>query len=259
MRFGVCTDWTMGRVLADAGFDYIELNAAAHLKALDPEPAFSGNLAMIKQCPLPCEAANCFVPGHIKITGPDADMKALQTYVVTLMERAQRAGISTIVFGSGGARRVPDSFDRGEAYRQLVAFGRMVGPAARRHGVTVAVEPLNRKECNIFNSVSECAAYVREVADENVRLLVDSYHWALEKEPPQAIEEAASLLIHVHISTFQARKAPGLEPCDFTAFFRALKRGGYDGRISVEAAWDDMAKQAKSVLAEMKKWLAAAG
>ncbi len=50
-------------------------------------------------------------------------------------------GIGIIVFGSGGARRIPEGFDRQRAHGQLVAFCRMVGPIAREHGVIIAVEP----------------------------------------------------------------------------------------------------------------------
>ncbi len=258
MKFGVCTDWTVAEALARAGFDYIEINATGHLKGLEPESAFAAVLAQIRLCPLPCEAANCFLPATLKITGPDADMNRLRDYVANVMERAQRAGLSTIVFGSGSARRVPDGFDRNRAYAQLVEFGRMAGPIAQRHGITIAVEPLNRKECNILNSLAESAAYVQDVGHENVRLLIDSYHWAVEKEPLENIVANGRLLRHVHISTFASRKAPGLEPCDLSAFFAALKRGGYDGRVSVEAAWDDIAKQASMVLADLKKQSGAA-
>lgn len=84
------------------------------------------------------------------------------------------AGIRTIVFGSGGARNIPDDFCRAEAWEQLVSFGRLAAGAASRHGVTLGAEPLNRKECNVLNSVKESAAYVHEVGHSHFRLLVDS-------------------------------------------------------------------------------------
>jgi sugar phosphate isomerase/epimerase len=39
----------------------------------------------------------------------------------------------------------------------------------------------------------------------------------------------------VHIATVKNRLAPGVEPCDLAPFFVALAKGGYDGRISIEA------------------------
>ena len=45
-----------------------------------------------------------------------------------------------IVFGSGGARRIPDGFDRTRAWAQLVDFGRRIGPLAEERGVTIAMQ-----------------------------------------------------------------------------------------------------------------------
>jgi hypothetical protein len=41
--------------------------------------------------------------------------------------------------------------------------------------VTIAVEPLNRRETNVWNATRECADYVRQVNHPHVRLLVDAY------------------------------------------------------------------------------------
>jgi sugar phosphate isomerase/epimerase len=144
--------------------------------------------------------------------------------------------VEVIVFGSGAARRIPDGFSTNRAYDQLVAFGSMVAPLAQRQGVTVVVEPLNRSECNVLNTVAECAALVREVAHPNLRLLVDAYHLLRDGDSCQDVEAQAGLLAHVHLATEANRLAPGAEPCDFTPFFQALIRGGYDGRVSIEAS-----------------------
>ena len=45
-------------------------------------------------------------------------------------QAAERAGIEVIVFGSGGARQVPEAFDAGEAHGQLVRFCSMFAPIA---------------------------------------------------------------------------------------------------------------------------------
>lgn len=257
MIYGVCTEPENAAVLADAGFEFVELHVQRHLKPEEDEAAFLPQLARIQAAALDCVAANCFIPAHLKITGPQADLDALARYVKVACERAQRAGIETIVFGSGGARTIPDSFDRQQAWEQLVDFGRMLGPVAERHGVTIAVEPLNRGESNVLNGVSEGARYVREVDHPSVRLLVDGYHWALERESAADmvgdIIAAGPLLCHAHIATYRTRLAPGAEACDFGPFFQALKGGGYDGRIAIEGKWDDLPSQAAGALAELKQ------
>jgi sugar phosphate isomerase/epimerase len=252
MKFGVCTDFSSGPVLAKAGFDFIELVVQSHLKPQEPEDNFRPVLEQIKACPVRCSAANCFVPGSLKICGPDASLEKLEAYVSVAFERAKRAGIKTIVFGSGGARQIPDGVDRGSAWKQIVEFGKMIGPLAQKNGVTIAVEPLNRKECNVLNSVGEGARYVREVNHPAVRLLADSYHWGLDSDSFDDLVAAGPLLSHVHVATFPSRVAPGFDGCDLAPFFHALREGGYEGAVSIESSWRDMPAQAKKALDTLK-------
>jgi len=259
MRYGVCTDPVNAPVLAQAGFNFIELHVQNHLKTLADEAAFAPELARLRASALPCEAANCFLPASLPITGPHVDMDALAAYVDLACKRAAQAGIQTIVFGSGGARRIPDGFSREEAWRQLIAFGKMLGPVAQKHGVLIVVEPLNRRECNVLNGVGESAEYVRQVDHPAIRLLVDAYHWALDNDSYDDLVNSMPLIAHAHIATYTSRKAPGLEACDFTRFFEALKKGGFDGRLSIEGHWDNMEQNAPQALRVLEDFARATG
>jgi D-psicose/D-tagatose/L-ribulose 3-epimerase len=252
MLYGICGGPEISPVALEAGFDYLELNAQSHLKGEADEAIFQPILEQIKNCGIPCLAANVFVPGHLKITGPEVDFPRLTHYVSVVMNRAERAGIRAMVFGSGGARRIPDGFDYSQAYSQLVEFGRMVGSIAADHGVTIAVEPLNRGETNVLNSVREGYEYVKDVNHPSFRLLVDAYHWAKENEPATDIIAAGPWLAHAHIATYANRLSPGAEDCDFKPFFTALKQAGYSLRLSVEAGWRDLPNQAASALKHLK-------
>ena len=259
MKLGVCADPRFGPALAGAGFDYLEVHVQNHLKTLEEEDAFDAELARIKSSPIPALAANCFVPGKLKITGPDVDPTALEAYVQTALARAQRAGIQSVVFGSGGARRIPEGFSRERAWAQLVEFGRMLGPVAAEHGVAIVVEPLSVLECNVLTSVGEAGRYVTEVDHPHVRLLVDTYHWYRDGDSAEDIVRYGSLLRHVHIATTASNHPPGSEPCDFSGFFRALKRAGYEGPISIEAVWEDMEAQAADAFIALERLVHEAG
>ncbi len=254
MRYGVYADPEVAPIFAEAGFEFMELSVQAQLKPEEDEAAFLTELTKIEAAPIPCPVANRFVPGHLKITGPDVDLDALTEYVLVAFERAQRAGLDTIVFGSGGARRVPEGFSRTKAEQQLVAFGKIIAPLAQHYNITVVVEPLNQKECNILTGLRESADYVRAVEHPHLQLLVDAYHWYLEEENAEDIIACAPLLRHVHIATYDARLAPGLEPCDFSEFFRGLREGNYNGRVSIEGRWSDMPNEAAGALAELKRF-----
>lgn len=253
MQFGVCCDPGKAVLAAGAGFDFCEWSVGGLLKPRDPREAFLTALAQASAAELPYPVVNCFVPGDLKITGPDADFSKLQAYVETTFARAEEAGVEVIVFGSGGARAVPEGFDPVEAHEQIVRFCRMFSPIAGQHGVTVVVEPLNSKECNILTSVGECAALVRDVGHLNLRLLVDSYHFLLDNDSYEDIVSNGNILAHVHTATAPNRVAPGAEACDLAPFFNALKQGGYNGRVSVEAKLSETLDELAGALAEMKK------
>lgn len=234
MKFGVCGDISVAAAASKASYDYAEWSVPNLLKPLESEDAFCASLEAIRAAELPYQVSNGFIPGNLKITGPEVDTPALQVFVKTAMERAERAGVEVIVFGSGGARNIPDGFDRDKAHDQLVSFCNSVAPLAHDHGVTVVIEPLNLAECNVLTSVDECAQLVNEVAHPGMRLLVDGYHMMRDGDSFDDIVRHGALLEHVHIATEANRLAPGAEPCDLSLFFKALNDANYTGRVSIE-------------------------
>jgi sugar phosphate isomerase/epimerase len=239
MKFGICGNPEAALMAGQAGYDYFEWSVGSLLKPREAETAFQAALAEVRQTHLPCSAVNVFIPADLKITGSTANLAQLETFVTTACRRAHQAGVEIIVFGSGGARRVPDGFDRKEAWQQVTAFCQMLAPIAARNGVTIAVEPLNRAECNILTTVSECAQLVKEIHHPAIRLLVDAYHLLKDDDSLSAVAAHGSLLSHVHIATTGNRLAPGMEACDLQPFFNALASGGYSGRVSIEATLPD--------------------
>jgi sugar phosphate isomerase/epimerase len=253
MQLGVYASPEDVPMLAQAGFDYVEISV---VRDLQPEVDLDGagtRLAAVEACALPTPVACIFLPGSFKLTGPDVDEPTLERYARTAFTRAEQAGVEIVVFGSGGARRIPDGFDREQGWDQLVRFGRMIGPIAADHGVTAAVEPLRHAECNVLNTVAESAGYVREVNHPGVQLLVDAYHWAQNGEPAASIIDAGPLLVHAHIATYENRLSPGQEPCDFQPFFDALRAAKYGGRLSIEARWEIDESSAQSAFAALRK------
>ena len=236
MRYAVCTNDPA--VIADAreaGFDYVEASVPNLVRPFDPEEAFEETLASYLAAGLPIESTNLFLPRELRCTGPDAQpLDRLAEYAETVFRRLARAGVPVVVFGSGGARKLPDGWPRERADEQFVALLSRIGPVAEKHGVTIAVEPLARVECNYLNTVDEGAALARASGSPAVGVLADCFHWARNGETADTILAAKGVLVHAHLATMPNRKAPGIEPYDFVPFFRALAAAGYDGRVSVE-------------------------
>jgi sugar phosphate isomerase/epimerase len=258
MQFGVCGSPEIATIAAAAGYDFFEGYGAGLLCPFEPEAEFQKQLANFRLAPLPCPALNCLLPGDLKVVGPEVDTAKLTDYATTACRRAREAGVNVIVFGSGGARRIPDGWERPAAWVQLQQFGTMLAGQAGQNGVTIAVEPLNRKECNVLNTVGECADLVRAVAHPAFRLLVDGFHWALDGDSAEAIATNGNLLAHTHIATVPNRLAPGAEECDLAPFFRALAAGGYDGRISIEGNLQDPQVTLPRALTLMRRLVAMA-
>lgn len=253
MRFGICTTIENSAAARVAGWDFIEESVQGLLKGLEPDNQWTGPDRAASSA-LPVLAANMLVPGPLKITGPDVNKEKLAEYIRTVLRRAEKLNIRTLVFGSGGARHVPDGFPRDTAAEQIAEFVRTSAAGAAEYGVTIVVEPLHRGECNIINSVAEAMKYVAAVGHPNLKCLVDSYHFWMENEPLENLRNAMPRIAHVHIADKVRRTPPGESgQADYRPFFRVLKDGGYDGLVSVEATSFDIASSGPRVLEFLRK------
>ncbi len=253
VKFGICSDLSKAYIIKAMGWDYIEVNAQQLLQGLVPEDTFMG-LGVLKAAALPVEAANCLIPGDLKLVGPVVDWAKLEQYIQRICARAGEAGIEVLVLGSGAARRVPDGFSQSQARSQIIRFCQMAALAAARHHVVVVLEPLCRRECNIVNTVAEAMSYVQSVNFPHFQCLLDTYHFWMEDEPADHVRAAAGRIKHVHVADLQGRVAPGRSgQADYRPLFGILKQAGYHGRISVEASFDDVADTGAAVLAFLKQ------
>jgi len=239
-----------------AGGNYVEIHIAAFLMPEQGDEDFRENVEKARQSALPIRSGSGFFPGDIRLTGPDADMERALRYTEVAMRRASEIGMEVAVLGSGQARAIPEGFSREEAEKQFETLLSGMGKIAKKYGVTIVIEPLNRKECNYINTVQEAYEIAKRVNHPNIRVLADLYHMAQEGESPQSILNAGrKYLRHVHIAEKEHRTSPGVEGDDFTPYFQALKEIGYEGTISIECGWSDFEKQAPVAVAEMQRQL----
>jgi sugar phosphate isomerase/epimerase len=254
VQVGYCTPLRNLDAARAVGFEYVELSTSeiAGLSDADYEQA----AARVRQVGLPVPVTNLFLPATLKVTGPDVDREQQMAYVRKAFARLAGLGTQIVVFGSGGARRVPDGFPKDQAFQQLVEFGRRVAPEARARGITVAIEPLRHQETNIINSAAEGLTLVNAIGDPNFQLMVDFYHLASEKEDPAIIVRAAEHIRHLHVANPEGRVFPRKpDEYDYAPFFAALRKIGYDKRISVEASTQDLPGDAPQAIALLRRAL----
>ncbi len=255
MLFGCCTTIENGPVLAEAGYDFIELSVARDLQPEASEEAWAPTRAAIEALPLRPAVFNVFLPADLRITGPEIDAERIRRYLYTAFRRASALGGEVIVFGSGRARMVPEGFPREEAWDQLIRFVRWAGHEAQATGMRLAIEPLNRQECNIINSVAEAQRLAEAAGHPAVYVLADLYHMMEEEEPFENLIAAEAKLLHVHVADTE-RRPPGKGAYPYPEFMRALKTFGYDRRISIECRWEDFAAECADALTFLREmWI----
>ena len=101
------------------------------------------------------------------------------------------------------------------------------------------VEPLNQNETNLINTVPDAADFANRSASENVKALVDFFHFEIENEPDGDIINYKNELFHVHVANAD-RKAPTEQNIeDLKKWSELLKKINYSNKISIEARYDD--------------------
>lgn len=240
MRVGICTPIDQIQVAEKIGFDYIEPAVVNIVQMTEDE--YKEALREVKEANIGCEVFNILFPGDTKLVGPEVNLDHIKEYLEGAFERIAKLGAKVVVFGSGGARRVPQGLSPEDGWNDLVNTARLVGEVASQYDITIAMEPLNKKETNIINSVSQGIKFVHDVDHPNIRLLADFYHMRMENESMDIIGKTTSeLLVHTHIARGHDRYFPQTVDEDtYSQFFSSLKDIGYKGRISIEGGTKDV-------------------
>ena len=242
ITIGACSQIENGEILADSGFKYIELALSAVARMDEVE--YREYQKKISSSPLKPEVFNLFVPGDVRLVGEERSEQKISAYLELSLDRASELGARIVVFGSGGARHVPDGYDRSEAMKELAAFCVAAGDEAERHDITIAIEPLRKAESNIINGTAEGLELAKMANHPRITVLIDYYHVEQDNEPVSCVIDAGDALTHTHIARGDTRawpKDPDESP--YRPFFANLKSIGYEGRMSVEGKVDDLATE----------------
>ncbi|WP_222263070.1 sugar phosphate isomerase/epimerase family protein [Modestobacter marinus] len=115
----------------------------------------------------------------------------------------------------------------------LDALGRL-GEIARREGVLLLLEPLNRYEDHMVNTLAQATELTTATGLDSVRVVADTYHMNIEEaDPLAALRDNAVRLAHVQLSDSN-RLEPGAGHLDWGALLSCLEAIGYDGHLAFE-------------------------
>lgn len=239
MRFGVCcSDPKRFSLIKECGYDYVEMALNTLAKMTDEE--YETAAAELKRNGMKAEAYNGFFVGNLEIVGPSVDFDAVTQYAGSALKKASALGGEVAVIGSGKARTVPDGFSREKAEGQFLKVLDICGNIAGQYGMKIVIEPLNSLETNYINTVEEGLLAAKKCGNPNVGCLADTYHVFRSGESLDAIENNGGLLWHVHLARGNADRrmpVPGVDGEQCKIWAAALKKGGYDARMSLEGSF----------------------
>lgn len=106
---------------------------------------------------------------------------------------------------------------------------------AKKAGITLAIEYLNRFECYFLTTAAQARDLVKRVNHPNFRTMYDTFHANIEeKDIASTITGFADSFVHVHISE-NDRGTPGTGHVHWDETFRTLRKVNYDRWLVIEA------------------------
>ena len=178
--------------------------------------------------------------------GPDRDLSADESgvrengmaYLRRCIEIAAALGAGNVVgpmYSAVGKTRMLTPAERQKQWALAVDNLRRAGTFAADHGVRLGLEPLNRFETDLVNTVDQGLRMVADIGQSNVGLLVDTFHMNIEeKDIPAALRRARGHIVEFHACSSD-RGTPGEDHLPWPQIVLALREGGYDGPVVIEA------------------------
>ncbi len=138
-------------------------------------------------------------------------------------------------------------------------------------GVKLGLEPVNRYESYMVNTLDQASIMIRDAGGKNMFVHMDTFHMNIEESDiAAAIHRNAELLGYAHLAESH-RGMLGGGHFDLAGYFSALEAAGYSGDFTVESfsskvlgaglvggvrlwreAWGDPVEAATTALAVMK-------
>jgi D-psicose/D-tagatose/L-ribulose 3-epimerase len=155
--------------------------------------------------------------------------------------------VSGPMYAPTGQTRLLPPGERRAQWDRAVDSLTTVAQHAAAAGVSLAVEPLNRFETDLVNTVEQGMALCTDIGADNVGLMLDTFHMNIEeKSLPDAIRAAGPKILNFQASE-NDRGTPGTGHTDWLGVLRALDEVDYAGGIVVESFLPTVKEIARAV------------
>ncbi len=236
------TDATVGDLLrhvADLGFDAVELPLE------DPDDLTATTVAdLLAETGLRPYVVGAMAPGRDLVQADPSAVLATQAYLRACIDFAAGVGATSVCgpfYASTGRVWRMDATQREAAYAELRTNLAPVVDHAAAHGVRLGIEPLNRYETSLINTVDQALTALGPLLGTSLGLALDTYHLNIEeRSSAAAIRRAGPHLVHVQVCGSD-RGAPGGDQTDWPSLLAALDDVGYGGPLNLESFTADNA------------------
>ncbi|RQP10517.1 sugar phosphate isomerase/epimerase family protein [Parapedobacter defluvii] len=210
------------------------------------------------------------------LTSDDASLRNTgMDYIIRCLDIAAELGADffagPMYSAVGKARMVPIQQRQLEWSRAVENLQAVCERAADR-GLQIALEPLNRFESDLVNTVDDVIRLIKEIDHPAAGICLDMFHMNIEEpDPERAIRVANNRLLHVQVAE-NYRGTPGSGNASWDAYYRGLDAIGYSGTVSIESftpenkelaaavcIWRNLAESQDAFASEghnfLRKWL----
>ena len=195
-------------------------------------------MSMLEHAGLRATVCAAMGPGRDLTTDDAGVVASTQAYLRVCIEAAARVGATVVagpIYSPTGQTGEISVDERTRMIGRLKLNLAPVLEVAEANGVRLAVEPLNRFETSLFNTVAQTMELLGAIEHPALGLLLDTFHMNIEeRDIGAAIRLAGDRLVHVH-ACGNDRGAPGYDSINWAAVRDALGDVGYEGAVTIES------------------------
>ena len=217
--------------VAELGFDGVELGVRdpgqVDVRSIECATGKCG----LEVCAI--GTGQAYVEEHLSFCDPDPDVRgrAVQR-IVQHTDLASVFGARLIIGLIRG--RTAEGVEKNQALAWVKEALLECAAAAEQKNVRIVIEPINRYETDLLNTVPEALDLIEQIGSASVALLIDTFHMNIEETSIfDSIKRAGALIAHVH-AVDSNRWAPGCGHLDFHKIVWTLEQVGYNGYLSAE-------------------------
>ncbi len=219
--------------IAGWGFDVVEL-PIEQPGDWDPDRA----RALLNDLGLGATTCAVMPPTRDLLVDDPSVVASTADYLRHCIDIAARVGARVVAgptYSAVGRTWLLDVDERRATVARLVDALRPLAATAASQGITLAMEPLNRFETSVINTVDQALEVVDAVDSPGLGIALDTFHMSIEeKDPAMAIRKAGRRLAHLQASGSD-RGAPGNDHLDWRSIAAAIGDAAYDGAICIES------------------------